>query len=351
MFEKSIKNLGNGPVTLVIQRSIGEGNARIPAIVITMILGLCSSNVLATPHIAPWQLLSGELNVPRHALTGEAANGYLYAIGGVVRPSSPSDAQNAVSKYNPVSDSWSLVASMPTARHSLGSAVIGDYIYAVGGHVANSRSENQRYNVLTNTWESRTSKPTAVSGPGVAAFGGKVYTFGGNSYGSYQSVIEVYDPVANTWASPGNMPAAMEPSRATTLDNIIYVNNSGDLKELWAYDPVAGTWATSLPLMNVQRSAYELQAADGRIYAIGGSNTSDGFLSSVESWAPGELSWTMEPSLNIPRSPASAVIGNDIYVFGGYDGSDIGSTEVAPEPATLSLLAIGGVAMLRRKRK
>ncbi len=102
-----------------------------------------------------WVLLDGELNIPRHALTGEALNGYVYAIGGVVMPSSPSDAQNTVSRYDPATESWSLVTSVPTARHSLSSAVIDGWIYAVGGHVANSRSENQRYN--GTSWESRTS--------------------------------------------------------------------------------------------------------------------------------------------------------------------------------------------------
>lgn len=316
-------------------------NLKITLLIIFM---MCSVNALANS----WQLLDGQLNVARHGLTGEALNGYLYAIAGVGSPY----AQDTVSKYDPATDSWSLEASQPTARHSLSSAVIGDYIYAVGGHVVNSRSENERYNG-TGSWESRASV-YARSGPGVTAYDNKLYMFGGNHYGTIQSRFDIYDPMTDTWSYGGEMPSATEPWRATTLGDKIYVPTAGfvDPKKIWCYDPVADTWDTSLPLMNTGRWACELQAVNGRIYAIGGDSES-GYLSSVESWAPGETSWTIEPSLNIARSRfASAVIGDDIYIFGGSNGSDLASTEVftVPEPATLLLFGIGGLA-LRRKQK
>jgi len=274
-----------------------------------------------------WVLLDGELKIPRHALTGEAINGYVYAIGGIVSGgTAPTDSQNAVSRYNPATDNWTLVDSMPTARHSLSSAVIDGWIYAVCGHVVNSRSENQRYN--GTSWETKASV-YARSGPGVAAYDGKLYVFGGNHYSTILSRFDIYDPTTDSWSYGGEMPSATEPWRATTLGNKIYVNiGGGGNKKIWCYDPVANTWDTSIPEMNVSRSGYELQAVNGRIYAIGGSGSS-GAIASVESWAPGETVWRMEPSLNVARGQfASAVIGNDIYIFGGNNGGDLGSTEV-----------------------
>ncbi len=272
-----------------------------------------------------WILLDGELNNPRNGLTGEALNGYLYAMGGGYPGGGSPYAQNTVSRYNPANDTWYLESSMPTLRHSLSSAVIDGWIYAVGGHVANSRSENERYN--GTSWESRASV-YARSSPGVAAYDGELYVFGGNRFATILSRVDIYDPDTDTWRSGCEMPAATQPGRAVTLGDIIYVNNGDDPNELWAYDPVGCTWDTSLPLMNVSRGSYELQAVNGRIYAIGG-NGGSGAISSVESWAPGEASWRMEPSLNVARYGfASAVIGYDIYVFGGYNGGDLGSTEV-----------------------
>lgn len=279
-----------------------------------------------------WILLSGELNSPRHGLTGEALNGYLYAIGGVYPGGGSPYAQNTVSRYNPASDTWYLESSMPTARHSLSSAVIDGWIYAVGGHVANSRSENERWNGdPCEPWQSK-APVYARSSPGVAAYNGELYVFGGNHYGTGLSRFDIYNPTTDTWRIGGDIPVAGTPHRALTFDDKIYVLNypygQPGAGELWTYDPVADTWDTSIPLMNVSRQSCELQAVCGRIYAIGG-NDGSGAVSSVESWAPGEGSWRMEPSLNIARSGfASAVIGNDIYVFGGYDGSDLSSTEV-----------------------
>jgi hypothetical protein len=130
------------------------------------------------------------------------------------------------------------------------------------------------------------------------------------------------------------------------LGNKIYVLAGGhvDLKKIWSYDPVSNVWDTSIPLMNAARSCPELQVVCGRIYAIGGSNSSSvDVLSSVESWEPGESSWRIEPPLNIARFQfASAVIGNKIYVFGGYNGSSLASTEVLTisEPPILSLVLL-----------
>ena len=143
-----------------------------------------------------WTLLDGELNIPRQGLTGEALNGYVYAIGGD-NTANPYGS-NTVSKYDPSTDSWTLDNSMPTARHSLSSAVIDGWIYAVCGHVTNSRGENERFN--GTTWESRTSV-YARSGSGDAAFCGKLYVFGGLHYGTDLSRFDIYNPTTDTWSS------------------------------------------------------------------------------------------------------------------------------------------------------
>jgi N-acetylneuraminic acid mutarotase len=278
--------------------------------------------------LSPWQMRS-DMTVGRHALSGAAVGGHIYSMGGCGTSCSPSDAHNTVERYNPTTDTWEKVAPMPTARHSLSCAVVDGYIYAIGGHVANSRSENQRYDPSTNTWQSMASKPTAVSGCGVAAFSGKIYAFGGNRYGSYQSVIEMYDPQTNTWQSVGNMPAAGNPWRAATLGDKIYVRQTAFTDTVWAYDPVAGTWDTSLPRLNIARSCSELVAVGDYLFAIGGG-TAGGPLASVEWWTPGALNWTLDESLNIPRHQfGAAAIGNTIYAVGGYPPGNLASTESA----------------------
>lgn len=40
---------------------------------------------------------------------------------------------DAVQAYDPATDSWTRLTPMPTARHGLGAAVVGDATYVVAG--------------------------------------------------------------------------------------------------------------------------------------------------------------------------------------------------------------------------
>lgn len=75
--------------------------------------------------------------------------GYLYAIGG-------SDGQsplNTVERYDPRHNKWSPVSPMSTRRKHLGCAVFNNFIYAVGGRDdCMELSSAERYNPHTNTW-------------------------------------------------------------------------------------------------------------------------------------------------------------------------------------------------------
>ena len=72
------------------------------------------------------------------ATTGEHAPKQIYLVGGAIRHLSPFgdfEAVNATFSYDPVSDSWSRAADMPTARHSAAVAIVADRIYALGGTI------------------------------------------------------------------------------------------------------------------------------------------------------------------------------------------------------------------------
>ena len=47
-----------------------------------------------------------------------------------------------VNRYDPVSDSWSSLPNLPTARHGLAAAVVGGDLYAIAGSTLASRVQN-----------------------------------------------------------------------------------------------------------------------------------------------------------------------------------------------------------------
>lgn len=58
--------------------------------------------------------------------------GFLYAIGG----SDGATPLNTVERYDPRQNKWAVVAPMSTRRKHLGCAVFNNFIYAVGGRVS-----------------------------------------------------------------------------------------------------------------------------------------------------------------------------------------------------------------------
>jgi len=79
------------------------------------------------------------------ATSGAMAPKRIYVIGGY--PSYDEVALNQV--YDPETNTWGSGSQMPTARHSLGVAVINDTLYAIGGGSTNLNvryyDENERY--------------------------------------------------------------------------------------------------------------------------------------------------------------------------------------------------------------
>jgi N-acetylneuraminic acid mutarotase len=70
-------------------------------------------------------------------------NGRLYAIGG---QTGDGTVLSVVEEYDPATDTWAPVASLPSARAGLGAAVSGGKIYVIGGKntAGSSLATNER---------------------------------------------------------------------------------------------------------------------------------------------------------------------------------------------------------------
>ncbi len=73
-----------------------------------------------------WAERASAPGVTSHGQMVTAADGYLYYAGGW-------DANPVFCRYNPASDRWDSLPSMPTGRHGLGLAALGLWIIAYGG--------------------------------------------------------------------------------------------------------------------------------------------------------------------------------------------------------------------------
>lgn len=88
------------------------------------------------------------------------------------------------------------------------------------------------------------------------------------------------------------------------------------------WDPSTGNWTAKAP-MNEPRTWATAQAVSGKIYVIGGRDTLGNLMQTVEEYDPSTNAWTTRASISAPArgGMASGVVSGKIYVVGGSDGT------------------------------
>ena len=176
---------------------------------------------------------------------------------------------------------------------------------------------------------------------------GRVYAFGGTSNDGppVTATVFAYDVSANSWVAVA--PLAAGPRRnfayGSDFSGLIYAiggyNFTGPpfaLSRVEQYDPQADQW-TQLPDMPTPRQGPAAATGqDGRIYVMGGTDSSFQTIATTEVLDPATGQWTTAASMNTPRTGFGAAAGSDgrIYVFGGYSGDAYVNTVEAYDPAS-----------------
>ena len=148
-----------------------------------------------------------------------AVEGKIYAIGGTTTAGPfPDKVVGTVEVYDPVTDTWTTLASMPTPRSHFAIAAYQDKIYCIGGYVSVTKDR-----------------------------------FGFYSYGA-SSVVEVYDTTNNTWIKGlARPPYSLVNTQALVVGGQIFVQMG--FNNLFMFDPVTGVWSEKVPMPVVPQSA------------------------------------------------------------------------------------------------
>jgi N-acetylneuraminic acid mutarotase len=272
-------------------------------------------------NVGSW-IVRGTSPTPRRGEAAATSNGIVYVVGGAP-PFSTSSVATAEA-YNPATNSWTTLASMPIASQQLTAQSINGIVYAVaGGGCCGAYSDVQAYNPATNTWTLKASAPTARYGATSAVVNNKMYVMsGGSGYGALYQNLEVYDPVTNSWTTKASMPFFRGGCAAIAVNGIIYAigggNSSGTIfGTVQAYDPSTDTWSIKSG-MPTPRGGLTVTVHNNKIYAIAGNNNTDGDIGIVEIYDPATDTWTSGPPLGPAlQSLASATVNNKLYTFGG----------------------------------
>ena len=131
------------------------------------------------------------------------ANNRIYVIGGI---------PPIIEEYNPISRQWRKMNDMLDLRGAFSQVVVKDDIYLVGGFTPTNRHPKYLatvdvYNPQTQAWSDIRSMPTAIRPWGAAAVNGKIYVLGGHGKDwEFNPDVVVYDTGFRAVEAVGKLP-------------------------------------------------------------------------------------------------------------------------------------------------
>jgi hypothetical protein len=237
----------------------------------------------------------------------------------------PSAAQNACS--------WTPAANAPIARLESPSVVVDGRLIVFGGFMPNLKATTRvdAYDPVLDSWSSLANMPTPVTHAGCALDDRTVWIAGGfvgDHPGPVTADVWTYDVDTNAWSAALDLPAPrgsgglFRIARGLHFAGGVNVDRDTDMPQHWVLDldnPVA--WVPSDPLP-MARNHFGTAVHNGRGYVIGGQfhhDTNPQDLPLVHAWAS-HVGWTQLADLPYPRShfePSVFVLGGEIALAGG----------------------------------
>jgi N-acetylneuraminic acid mutarotase len=151
------------------------------------------------------------------AAHGILSDGKLHIVGGIDHISNKHSSTHIVYDFN--TSTWSTARDLPTARSWSASGVLPDgRLIVAGGHDGSSyRAETYIFDPTTNSWTQVTSMPVGIHAHSGAVIAGKLHTFLGYTSSTYVNSHYVYDPISNIWSSGTAVPYSTHTSTVAQL--------------------------------------------------------------------------------------------------------------------------------------
>lgn len=174
------------------------------------------------------------LPLPIAAANAGVINGKLYMAGGIT-PSVPGEISTAL-VYDPVADTWASVAPMINQREFAGTAVINGILYLIGGFGVLNQFTGvpvdtvDSYDPVADTWTTLAPLPSARYLLAAGAISSKLYAAGGTDNTNTLTTVDVYDPVADVWTSAPSMLTAAYGPNAGVINNTFILAGGNTLQ-------------------------------------------------------------------------------------------------------------------------
>lgn len=202
------------------------------------------------------------------------AGGKIFVMGGHEHNWSSIYMESLNLSYDPRTDAWSERRPIPTVRNRHGLAVVGDFIYVIGGETVVGSGKGtvvgtaavDIYDWVRDDWKSGPSLPAPASPAAVAYLDGKIVCLANGRR------LELA-PGDSGWTDVGALPVPGESQYHDEAGRIYFFGRD----TLTRYDLKTEAWETR-PIMADRRDFGCVAGLEGRIYLFGGmiSNLSGG---------------------------------------------------------------------------
>jgi YVTN family beta-propeller protein len=329
-----------------------------------------------TCTVGPWQVVA-TMSIDLLGAAGASDGTYFYTAGGY--SFTQGGTQAVVSRYDPVTDTWTPMAPMPQPA-AVNTAVYyppTNKIYVFGGgnpDTLENYNTTRIYDIVSDTWSTGAPMPDVrdLAAGGYIPATGQIYIISGDSTGLIESAQPntwAYDPVADSWNDLTGSAPFPHPAGGFAygvINNKLYITGGRDANNTvinltWEYDPVANTYTqkTDQP-DSFQNNVSGSAVASGLLWVFGGGNPFTGTNSSTSAlpssknltdvvtsafpsatvksvkgqaapttadsgryYDPASDTWTNSPNMLVARSfPAAGAIGDSLLIAaGGFNGS------------------------------
>jgi N-acetylneuraminic acid mutarotase len=234
---------------------------------------------------------------------------------------------------------------MPTARQELATAALNGKVYVIGGYDSNTISTDivEVYDPVTNTWATAHPIPFGLNHNSAAVAAGKLYSFGGFSTQAF-----VYNEANDSWSAVASMKRVHDATPAVGVfnDKIYVAGGAGAMKQLEVYDPVTNTWK-KLRSMKTGRNHCAGAFIAGKFYVVGGRGSRNA-ETAHEVYDPQTNKWTRRAPLPTGRSGiAVGAVNGELFVFGGETPMKVHGEVEAYNPATNTWRALPDMPVAR----
>lgn len=274
---------------------------------------------------------------PRNHMAGVAIGTKIYVMGGQHLQDEVSGNQSQVDIYDTVAKTWSRGRDIPIELGHVQSsiAVRAGRIVVAGGLTTGRQTVSNvfEYDPVTNSWTALLSLPEGRQSPIIGYINGKLVVSTGLKADFNTSGTTWVGSIADRWEAGVSVPKSLGEVAVGVIGDRIVVVGEGN-NGTFVYDPTLGEWTTNYrPVRPYVGHHHAAEVIGSRLYLFGGiGGGSEGkvqfFDLTTNTWGTG----TSMPFA--AASSSSAVINGLVYVAGGIVGNTTTNRVAVYNPTT-----------------